>query len=189
MSSLTVRVDPAPSPRQARRHPRGLHYPQQTGVGSTAGTVPTVRSPCHTDLAARAAARAAPSAHLRPPAEPRLGRGLPGCRGVGWSRRAEPGEAGTDAALVVLGSRGYGRVVGALLGSVAFAVATRSAGPPPRGSLPTSALSLVQVGQLTTIRGWTARRTTTSQNRFVTRAPCANQTSIVARFIRRPMTR
>jgi nucleotide-binding universal stress UspA family protein len=38
-------------------------------------------------------------------------------------------EAGDEAALVVLGSRGYGRVVGALLGSVAFAVAPRAACP------------------------------------------------------------
>ncbi len=37
--------------------------------------------------------------------------------------------AGDDAALVVLGSRGYGRVTGALLGSVAFAVAPRAACP------------------------------------------------------------
>lgn len=38
-------------------------------------------------------------------------------------------EASTDAALVVLGSRGYGRVAGALLGSVAFAVAARARCP------------------------------------------------------------
>jgi nucleotide-binding universal stress UspA family protein len=35
-------------------------------------------------------------------------------------------EASNHAALVVLGSRGYGRLVGALLGSVAFAVAARA---------------------------------------------------------------
>jgi len=38
-------------------------------------------------------------------------------------------EASNDAALVVLGSRGHGRVVGALLGSVAFAVAARARCP------------------------------------------------------------
>jgi hypothetical protein len=38
-------------------------------------------------------------------------------------------EASRDAALVVLGSRGYGRVVGALLGSVAFVVAARASYP------------------------------------------------------------
>ena len=38
-------------------------------------------------------------------------------------------EASKDAALVVLGSRGYGRVVGALLGSVAFNVAARAECP------------------------------------------------------------
>jgi nucleotide-binding universal stress UspA family protein len=38
-------------------------------------------------------------------------------------------QASTDAALVVLGSRGYGRIVGALLSSVAFTVAARAACP------------------------------------------------------------
>ena len=38
-------------------------------------------------------------------------------------------EASNDAALVVLGSRGYGPVVGALLGSVAFTVAARASCP------------------------------------------------------------
>jgi nucleotide-binding universal stress UspA family protein len=38
-------------------------------------------------------------------------------------------EAGQHAATVVLGSRGYGRVMGALLGSVAFAVAARAPCP------------------------------------------------------------
>ena len=38
-------------------------------------------------------------------------------------------EAGDEAALIVLGSRGYGRVAGALLGSVAFAVAARARCP------------------------------------------------------------
>jgi nucleotide-binding universal stress UspA family protein len=38
-------------------------------------------------------------------------------------------EASNEAALVVLGSRGYGRVVGALLGSVAFGVAARARCP------------------------------------------------------------
>ena len=38
-------------------------------------------------------------------------------------------EASRDAALVVLGTRGYGRIVGALLGSVAFNVASQAACP------------------------------------------------------------
>jgi nucleotide-binding universal stress UspA family protein len=38
-------------------------------------------------------------------------------------------EASRDAALVVVGTRGYGRVVGTLLGSVAFAVAARARCP------------------------------------------------------------
>ncbi len=38
-------------------------------------------------------------------------------------------DAGDTAALVVLGSRGYGRVVGALLGSVTFTVAARARCP------------------------------------------------------------
>src|SRR5207342_3287957 len=38
-------------------------------------------------------------------------------------------EASSGAAMVVLGSRGYGRVLGALLGSVAFNVAAKAACP------------------------------------------------------------
>jgi nucleotide-binding universal stress UspA family protein len=38
-------------------------------------------------------------------------------------------DASSDAGLLVIGSRGYGRVVGALLGSVAFAVAARAECP------------------------------------------------------------
>lgn len=38
-------------------------------------------------------------------------------------------QASADAAMIVLGSRGYGRVLGALLGSVAFAVASRAPCP------------------------------------------------------------
>ena len=38
-------------------------------------------------------------------------------------------EASIDAELVVIGTRGYGRVVGALLGSVAFAVPARASSP------------------------------------------------------------
>jgi nucleotide-binding universal stress UspA family protein len=67
-------------------------------------------------------------------------------RGVTEARQAHPGlqiagatevtspsraltDASNDAALVVLGSRGYGRLVGALVGSVAFAVAARASCP------------------------------------------------------------
>jgi nucleotide-binding universal stress UspA family protein len=57
----------------------------------------------------------------------------PGLRIAGATEVTSPSQALTDAsndaALVVLGSRGYGRVIGALLGSVAFAVAARASCP------------------------------------------------------------
>jgi nucleotide-binding universal stress UspA family protein len=57
----------------------------------------------------------------------------PGLRIAGATEVTSPSqalvEASDDATLVVLGSRGYGRVVGALLGSVAFAVAARARCP------------------------------------------------------------
>jgi nucleotide-binding universal stress UspA family protein len=57
----------------------------------------------------------------------------PGLRVLGATEVTSPSraliEASDAAAVVVLGSRGYGRVVGALLGSVAFAVAARARCP------------------------------------------------------------
>jgi nucleotide-binding universal stress UspA family protein len=57
----------------------------------------------------------------------------PGLSVVGATEVTSPSqalvEAGGHAAVVVLGSRGYGRVVGALLGSVTFAVAARARCP------------------------------------------------------------
>jgi nucleotide-binding universal stress UspA family protein len=56
--------------------------------------------------------------------------GHPALPVVGATEVTSPAQALTtasaDAALVVLGSRGYGRLLGALLGSVAFAVAARA---------------------------------------------------------------
>jgi nucleotide-binding universal stress UspA family protein len=57
----------------------------------------------------------------------------PGLRVAGATEVTSPAralaEAGDDADLLVLGSRGYGRVIGALLGSVAFNVAARARCP------------------------------------------------------------
>lgn len=57
----------------------------------------------------------------------------PGVHVVGATELSSPSRALLDgsegAALVVLGTRGYGRVVGALLSSVAFSVAARAACP------------------------------------------------------------
>jgi nucleotide-binding universal stress UspA family protein len=57
----------------------------------------------------------------------------PALRVVGATEVTSPSralvDASAEAAVVVLGSRGYGRVVGALLGSVAFTVAARARCP------------------------------------------------------------
>lgn len=57
----------------------------------------------------------------------------PGLRVVGMTKVTSPTEtlvvAGDSAGLVVIGTRGHGRVLGALLGSVAFAVAARAPCP------------------------------------------------------------
>jgi nucleotide-binding universal stress UspA family protein len=58
---------------------------------------------------------------------------FPGLRAFGATEVTSPAraliEASDDAAMLVLGSRGYGRVVGGLLGSIAFGVAARARCP------------------------------------------------------------
>jgi nucleotide-binding universal stress UspA family protein len=58
---------------------------------------------------------------------------FPALRAAGTTEVTSPADALTaasvDAELLVIGTRGYGRVVGALLGSVAFAVPARAACP------------------------------------------------------------
>jgi hypothetical protein len=82
----------------------------------------------HRDPAALEAAEEVTARGVAEAAEAHLGLQVFGATEVTSPAQALT-EASRHAALLVLGSRGYGRVVGTLLGSVAFAVAARAACP------------------------------------------------------------